>query len=64
MAENGPLVFRTVLYSKYDEKLENYKRKTLGQLVCAEILRIRCILACHLQFLAGKHVVPRFGCHF
>jgi hypothetical protein len=30
MAENGLLEFRTVLYSKYDEKLENYKRKTLG----------------------------------
>ena len=30
MAKNGLLVFRTVLYSKYDEKLGNYKRKTLG----------------------------------
>ena len=29
MAENGPLVFRTVLYSKYDEKLGNHERKTL-----------------------------------
>ena len=29
MAENGPLVFRTVLYPKYDEKLGNHERKTL-----------------------------------
>ena len=29
MAENGPLVFRTVLYSKYDENLGNHERKTL-----------------------------------
>ena len=29
MAENGPLVFCTVLYSKYDEKLGNHERKTL-----------------------------------
>ena len=29
MAENGPLVFRTVLYSNYDEKLGNHERKTL-----------------------------------
>ena len=29
MAENGPLAFRTVLYSNYDEKLGNHERKTL-----------------------------------
>ena len=29
MAENGPLEFRTVLYSNYDEKLGNHERKTL-----------------------------------
>ena len=29
IAENGPLVFRTVLYSKYDEKQGNHERKTL-----------------------------------
>ena len=34
MTENGPLEFHTVLFSKCDDKLENYKRKTLGQLVC------------------------------
>ena len=29
MAENGPLEFCTVLYTKYDEKLGNCERKTL-----------------------------------
>ena len=29
MAENGLLVFHTVLYSNYDEKLVNHERKTL-----------------------------------
>ena len=30
MTKNGPLVFRTVLCSKYDEKMGNYqKRKTM-----------------------------------
>ena len=29
MAENGPLVFCTVLYSKYDEKLGNHERKNI-----------------------------------
>jgi hypothetical protein len=29
MSKNGPLVFRTVLCSKYDEKLGNCQRKTL-----------------------------------
>ena len=29
MAEKGHLAFRTVLYSKYDEKLGNHERKTL-----------------------------------
>ena len=57
MTENGPLEFHTVLFSKCDDKLENYKRKTLGQLVCAKYLQIRLILACHLQFLSGKHVL-------
>jgi hypothetical protein len=31
--KNGPLVFRTVLCSKYDEKLGNCERKTLRQVV-------------------------------
>ena len=31
MAENGPLDFHTVLYSKYDEKVGNHQRNTLGQ---------------------------------
>ena len=64
MTKIGPLELNTVLCSKCDDKLENYKKKTLGQLVCAEILGIKCILACHLQFLARKHVVPYFGSHF
>ena len=29
MTKNGPLVFRTVLCSKYDEKMENHQRKTM-----------------------------------
>ena len=29
MTKNGPLVFRTVLCSKYDEKMGNYQRKTM-----------------------------------
>ena len=29
MDTNGPLEFRTVLYSNYDEKLGNHERKTL-----------------------------------
>jgi hypothetical protein len=33
MTKNGPLVFRTVLCSKYDEKLGNCQRKTLRQVV-------------------------------
>ena len=30
MAENGPLEFHTILYSKYDEKVGNHQRNTLG----------------------------------
>ena len=29
MTKNGPLVFHTVLCSKYDEKMGNYQRKTM-----------------------------------
>ena len=29
MADNGPLVFCTVLCSKYNEKLGKYQRKTI-----------------------------------
>ena len=29
MTKNGPLVFRTVLCSKYDEKMGNYQKKTM-----------------------------------
>jgi hypothetical protein len=33
MTKNGPLVFRTVFCSRYDEKLGNCQRKTLRQVV-------------------------------
>ena len=61
MDENGPLEFHTVLYSKYDENLENYQRITLGQVVCTKIRRFRCIFHSHFQFLAGKHMVLVLG---
>ena len=37
--KNGPLVFRTVLCSKHDEKLGNCQRKTLRQVVGCGIVR-------------------------
>ena len=56
-AENGPLEFRTVLCSNYDEKLGNLEKKTLAEVVFAEIRGISCILACQVQKMAKNRVV-------
>ena len=61
MTKNGPLVFRTVLCSKYDEKMGNYQRKTMRQLVCAVTYRIRSIFVCQILKLARNHMVLVLG---
>ena len=61
MAENGPLEFRTVLYSNYDEKLGNHERKTFSQSVFAVNRSIRCILACHMLKTAENCIALSFG---
>ena len=61
MAENGPLEFCTVLYSKYDEKLGNCQRKTLRQVVGWGIVNIRSIFVCQMLELARNHMVLLLG---
>ena len=61
IAENGPLVFRTVLCSKHDEKLGNCQRKTLRQVVGCGIVRIRSIFVCQMLELARNHMVLLLG---
>ena len=59
--KNGPLVFRTVLCSKHDEKLGNCQRKTLRQVVGCGIVRFRSIFVCQLLELAKNHIVLLLG---
>ena len=61
MTKNGPLVFRTVLCSKYNEKIGNYERKTMRQLVCAVTRSIKSIFVCQTLKLARNHVVLLLG---
>ena len=61
MTKNGPLVFRTVLCSKYDEKLGNCQRKTLRQVVGWGIVNIRSIFVCQMLELARNHIVLLLG---
>ena len=59
--KNGPLVFRTILCSKYDEKLGNCQRKKLRQVVGQGIVRLRSIFVCQMLELARNYVVLFLG---
>ena len=59
--KNGPLVFRTVLCSKHDEKLGNCQRKTLRQVVGCGIVRFQSIFVCQVLELARNHMVLLLG---
>ena len=59
--KNGPLVFRTVLCSKHDEKLGNCQRKTLREVVGCGIVRFRSIFVCQMLELARNHMVLLLG---
>ena len=59
--KNGPLVFRTVLCSKHDEKLGNWERKTLREVVGCGIVRFRSIFVCQMLELARNHMVLLLG---
>ena len=59
--KNGPLVFRTVLCSKHDEKLGNWERKTLREVVGCGIVRFRSIFLCQMLELARNHMVLLLG---
>ena len=59
--KNGPLVFRTVLCSKHDEKLGNCQRKTLRQVLGCGIVRIRSIFVCQMLELARNHMILLLG---
>ena len=59
--KNGPLVFRTVLCSKHDEKLGNCQRKKLRQVVRCGIVRLRSIFVCQMLELARNHMVLLLG---
>ena len=61
MTKNGPLVFRTVLCSKHDEKLGNCQRKTLREVVGCGIVRYRRIFVCQMLELARNYVVLLLG---
>ena len=59
--KNGPLVFCTVLCSKHDEKLGNWERKTLREVVGCGIVRFRSIFLCQMLELARNHMVLLLG---
>ena len=59
--KNGPLVFRTVLCSKHDEKLGNRQIKTLRQVVGCGIVKIRSIFECQMLELVRNHMVLLLG---
>ena len=59
--KNGHLVFHTVLCSKHDEKLGNWERKTLRQVVGCGIVRFWSIFVCQMLELARNHMVLLLG---